>query len=98
MQAIERIRVAMYHESDDLEFACNPAAMTEVLAHIDALTAENDRLRKDAERYRWLRKQHWSDGYLSVVVNAKANVRLGARCPSHDALDATIDEAMKGTP
>lgn len=40
MQAIERIRVAMYHESDDLEFACNPAAMTEVLAHIDALTAE----------------------------------------------------------
>lgn len=37
-------------------------------------------------------------GYLSVVVNAKANVRLGADCPSHERLDAAIDQAMKETP
>ena len=59
-------------------------------------TAPDEQLRKDSERYRWLRSQHWSDGQLSVVVNAKASVRLGANCPSHELLDEAIDSAMKG--
>jgi len=61
-------------------------------------TAPDEQLRKDSERYRWLRSQHWSDGQLSVVVNAKASVRLGANCPSHELLDEAIDAAMKETP
>ena len=59
-------------------------------------TAPDEQLRRDSERYRWLRSQHWSDGQLSVVVNAKASVRLGANCPSHELLDEAIDSAMKG--
>lgn len=57
--------------------------------------APDEQLRKNAERYEWLRSQHWSDGQLAVVANAKANVRLGANCPSHELLDAAIDAAMR---
>lgn len=39
-----------YMESADYILECNPAAMSEVLAHIDKLEAENELLRKDAER------------------------------------------------
>jgi hypothetical protein len=49
---------------------------------------------RDAERYRWLREQHWSDGRIAVVTDPKSNVKLGSRCLSIDLLDLEIDTAM----
>jgi len=61
---------------------------------LEALLAENAKLRVDAERYRWLRKQHWSNSTLVVVSSPKENVQLGTYCPSDGQLDAVIDEIM----
>ena len=51
-------------------------------------------LERDADRYRWLRAQHWSDSAVAVVSEPKQNVRLGVYCPSGDLLDEAIDAAM----
>jgi hypothetical protein len=61
----------------------------------DQLKAENESLRKDARRYRFLRNQHWPVAYLAVVVNPKVSVKLGYDCPSGDRLDEQVDGAMK---
>lgn len=53
------------------------------------------RLRADAERYRWLRAQHWESSSLGVVRDPKESVKLGYDVPSGDRLDMAIDEAMK---
>lgn len=55
---------------------------------------EREELERDAERYRWLREQHWSDSGM-FVVEGKDVVRLGAHCPSKERLDDTIDCAMR---
>lgn len=60
-----------------------------------AMTKERDELRKDAERYRWLRAQNWNDDLLCVVVKPKADVKLGYDCPSLVRLDEAIDEQME---
>lgn len=65
---------------------------------VAALKAERDAVMKDAERYRWLRKQHWSKDDIAVVVNPKKQTRLGAICPSLGLLDDTIDHMRKETP
>lgn len=49
----------------------------------------------DAERYRWLRAQHWSDNNIAVVRNPRDAMKLGHDAPSGDRLDAFIDEAMR---
>ena len=49
---------------------------------------------KDAERYRWLREQHWSTDAIAVVLNPKQAVKLGYVCPSDSLLDETIDAAI----
>ena len=49
---------------------------------------------KNATRYNWLRRQHWSDGQMAVVRYPKHAVKLGAHCPSGEYLDKLIDEAM----
>ncbi len=86
------------HEDAVFIAACNPAAMAVVLAHIEEQDVEIERLRADAERYRWLRKQHWSKDDIAVVVNPKKQTRLGAICPSLGLLDDTIDHMRKETP
>lgn len=48
----------------------------------------------DAERYRWLRSQHWSESVACVVTNPKQSVKLGALCPSQELLDNFIDTSM----
>ncbi len=50
--------------------------------------------RRDAERYRWLRAQHWSDSNVCVVSNPRETVRLGTQCPSNELLDEFIDAAI----
>ena len=54
---------------------------------------EIERLRADAERYQWLRKQHWAESKLCVVADPKTAVRLGSDCPSLERLDEIIDNA-----
>lgn len=49
---------------------------------------------RDAERYRWLRAQHWDTSPLAVVVDPKNSVKLGRDCPSKDRLDEAIDREM----
>ena len=56
--------------------------------------AEMETLRKDAERYRWLRAQHWNDGRLAVVADPKGAIKLGHDCPSFGRLDEQIDAEM----
>jgi hypothetical protein len=59
-------------------------------------TAELAALKGDAERYRWLRKQSWTQRGLFVVsANGADVVRLGTNCPSGDLLDAAIKQARK---
>ena len=61
------------------------------------MTERDDNLetrRMDAERYRWLRAQHWSDSMLAVVVDPKSAVKLGYDCPSLQRLDEIVDFAM----
>lgn len=53
-----------------------------------------EQLERDAKRYRWLRKQHWYDGKLSVVEDVKSNALPGTYCPSLEILDMKIDQAM----
>jgi hypothetical protein len=54
------------------------------------------RMAKDAERYRWLRSQHWNEAEMAVVSCPKSSVKLGVDCPSLERLDAAIDAALSG--
>ncbi len=51
-------------------------------------------LRKDAERYSWLRAQNWNTSLLAVVADPKDAIKLGHDCPSLARLDEQIDAAM----
>ncbi|HVM91356.1 MAG TPA: hypothetical protein VMT67_01020 [Terriglobales bacterium] len=57
----------------------------------EAKSTDADKL--DAERYRWLRQQHWNEADMFVVAGSKSQVYLGTDCPSCDRLDAAIDAA-----
>jgi hypothetical protein len=50
--------------------------------------------RRDAERYRWLRMQHWNNSSIFVVADNKSSLRLGTRCPSTGQLDELIDAEL----
>ena len=54
-------------------------------------------LRRDAERYQWLRAQHWNEATLCVVTHPKRAIKPGYDCPSLERLDAAIDAAKGGT-
>lgn len=51
-------------------------------------------LLRDAERYRWLRDQHWNEADMAVVCHPKKSVKLGFDCPSGERLDESVDAAM----
>lgn len=61
----------------------------------DTMRTEIEALRKDAERYRWLREQQWNTSPICAVTRPKDAVKLGHDCPSLDRLDAAIDAAMR---
>ena len=65
--------------------AANPAMLL-------ALLAERAELKRDAERYRWLRAQDWYDSPLCVLSNPKHSVKLGSDYPSRERLDQKIDQ------
>jgi len=48
----------------------------------------------DAERYRWLRSQCWTESSLSVVANPKEATKPGSHLPSLERLDDMIDAAL----
>lgn len=50
---------------------------------------------RDADRYRWLRAQHWTDNTIAAVRCPKDAMKLGHDAPSEERLDALIDEAMR---
>lgn len=56
---------------------------------------QNEALRKDAERYRWLRAQHWDSSAICCVVDPKLTTKLGAYCPSLELLDQAVDAGIK---
>ena len=60
----------------------------------DRLRAEVERLRKDAERYRWLRMADWWRSPLCVIRNPKEQAKPGSDCPSRTRLDEAVDAAM----
>jgi hypothetical protein len=67
--------------------------INKIQKHDDTITvskAELEAVSKDAERYRWLRSQHWSESRL-FVVEGKDKVQLGTICPSRELLDEAID-------
>ena len=74
------------------------AESDERLKNTVAQAMEIERLRADAERYQWLRQQHWSDSDIAVVVSPRKHTGLGAICPSLGLLDDTIDHMRKKTP
>ena len=54
------------------------------------------RLERDAERYRWLRGQLWTENTLAVVLRPKDNTKLGCFLPFGELLDETIDRFASG--
>ncbi|RMI00494.1 hypothetical protein [Stutzerimonas nitrititolerans] len=81
-------------------------------AAIEALLAERDALKKDAERYRWLRDRGFSHADVSLGTDCDGDNFVGYRItfnlpePAHnkfeddeweaDDIDAAIDAALQG--
>lgn len=63
---------------------------------IAELKQQLESYRADAERYRFLREQRWSESNMCVVLYPKNAVRLGHECPSGERLDCYIDAAKGG--
>lgn len=63
------------------------------IKELEAQLAAADGWPKDAERYGWLRQQHWNEADMFVVVGSKSQVRLGTDCPNLTRLDEAIDAA-----
>jgi hypothetical protein len=59
-----------------------------------ALVVERAELKRDAERYRWLREQSWTSK-VCAVAEPSQSVKLGYDCPSCYRLDEAIDAAMQ---
>ncbi|MCP6341409.1 hypothetical protein NL462_27015, partial [Klebsiella pneumoniae] len=39
---------------------------------------QNEQILKDAQRYQYLRQQHWFSGSMCVVLNPKESIKLGS--------------------
>ena len=79
--------VEQKHNSDFIA-AANPEVILELIDEIESL-------KKDAARYRWLRKQNWFDSDIAVVRSPNESIKIGYDCPSTERLDDYIDNEMK---
>lgn len=79
-------RVDTMHESDDGDYI--------LYEDYEALQAECEKLRKDAERYRWLRDP--CSGAEHVVMYGRGDYGKGLK--SGSTLDDDIDAAMEQQP
>jgi len=77
-----------------LNWEAEGRALLEACSDRNQLKADNEALRKDADRYRWLRSQHWNESDMAVACHPKKSVKLGFDCPSGERLDHAIDAAM----
>lgn len=59
-----------------------------------AVQPPSDDDKRDAQRYRWLREQHWSDNVVGIVRHPGEVLKLGTVCYSDASLDRLIDEAL----
>lgn len=75
---------------------CREVSSSEIFATFARLVEARTReeCAKDAQRYQWLREQHWPDNKLGVVLRPKDNTKLGCFIPSGSLLDDTIDRFM----
>ena len=80
-----------YKTESEAIAAWNNRAPTEAAAPEGCPTDEDTR---DAERYRWLREQHWNEADMAVVCYPKKSVKLGFDCPSGQRLDEALDAAI----
>jgi hypothetical protein len=83
------------HLSAGTDLTCAHDIHGDAINELIKCRAERDLLKADAERYRWLRNQHWHDSDLCVVMRPKETLHLGAYCPSEGLLDAEIETARK---
>lgn len=83
--------------ADEYSKMVTPAGPVLVLFdHIAALEAENAELRKDAERYRWLRKQ-----FRAMSLDMGGNhcwVQRSSGAIRGPSVDEAVDAALKETP
>ena len=75
-------------------YADIPLRVKTVIDERDQLRAEVEALRKDAERYRWLRMADWWRSPLCVIRNPKEQAKPGSDCPSRTRLDEAVDAAL----
>ena len=78
---------------DQLECADEQVVFLE--KQVKNLMRESLSLKKDAARYRWLRKQNWFDSDIAVVRSPNESIKIGYDCPSTERLDDYIDNEMK---
>ena len=88
-----------FDTSLDRDAAHANAAMTALLqdasAELRRLAAENAALRKDAERYRWLRNHNPTRYAIDLGANI---IDINCKEDGQYELDAAIDKPMKETP
>lgn len=100
MMALAHLRMVVAGQDGALDacrefIAAPPVSGMAITEEVDQLRSEVERLRKNADRYEWLRAQHWSDADVAVVCQPKKSIRLGFDCPSLQRLDDLIDSAMQ---
>lgn len=99
--ALEQQAAEIAQWKAEYEAACvlvgkmHEAAVGEVIGPRLGVVEDVQVMRTYAERYQWLREQHWSSSPIACVENPKEAIKLGYNCPSQYFLDDAIDTAMR---
>lgn len=104
MNHAERVKLLLHdaqpiHGLDELHTAIDAmqSALDDANAKLAARDAEVERLRKDAERYQWLRDK--ADGDIGCGVRALSGPYFNNPCRGgalDSAIDAALSEEVKG--